>query len=202
VPLVEQWKKEYEETYPDADVRVMVINTAYKTETECDLLIVDEAHRAFSPAFIKLFSSIKYKHLICLTATLPNEGKLALMEQVSPVIYAKHLDEIDGTLAPYLVYNLAVKMDHHTAAKYRVFDQMFSSSRIGLARLWSAHYKDKFKSIFDLANYMAKQSDKTPVVELSKKYWAGMSLRKNTLYSCPSKMEAIVKLVKQFPKRK
>lgn len=203
IPLIEQWKQEFAATYPEADYEILIINTARKLTLECDLLIVDEAHRAFSPASKKVFEGIRYKALLCLTATLPKDAdKVEMMQQIAPIIYSKQLDDASGALAPYEVFNFEVTMDRKTAALYKTFDQMFNSGRIALARLWSKYYKHEYASIFELAKAMAPLKEKEEVHLAARRYWSGMSLRKKTLYECPSKIDAIRKILQRFPRRK
>ena len=202
-PILKQWKEEYAAQYPEADVQFYIINTAYKKPIECDLLIVDEAHRAFSPAFKELFTSVKYNSLLCLTATLPSdEAKVRMLREIAPVVYERTVDQAGQSVSPYTIVNLGVKLDRSTLSKYGVFNRMFTEAQIALSRLWYAYYRDEFASIFDLARYFATKSGEDEVIKLSKRYWSGMSLRKKTLYEAPTKLEVARQIVKANPQRK
>jgi len=50
-------------------VQVYVINSVIKNPHECDLLILDEAHRYPADSFSAVFRTVKYYMIMCLTAT-------------------------------------------------------------------------------------------------------------------------------------
>lgn len=66
--------------------RVAVMNSAAKGETTCDLLIIDECHLACSPSLSKVFETVDYQMILCLTGTLERlDGKETIIKQYAPV---------------------------------------------------------------------------------------------------------------------
>jgi superfamily II DNA or RNA helicase len=167
-------------------------------QTECDLLIIDEAHRATSEQFRKVFENIKYKQLLCLTATLPaNEERAEILTAYAPVVYECTIDDAPEAVSPYLVLNVPVRMDRSTAARYRVFDSMFKTANKELAR----HIrKTTYRSLFEFAQSEAKKSSQYS--SAAKAYWTGMSMRKLALYNAPTKIVAVKNILAAYPSKK
>lgn len=191
-PLVQQWKDEL----GDFEADVYVINTASKLKIDCDLLIIDEAHRATAPTFSRVFD-INYKHLLCLTATLPAEERAEILIAKAPVVYSKTIDEVPEASAPYTIVNIPVKLGWQNAAKYKAFDRMFKNAIIALARVWS---NSGYRSIFELARTESKRSSQ--YTEASKAYWTGMTLRKQVLYNASEKMGVVKEIIASNPSKK
>lgn len=190
-PLVEQWRAEL----PSAEI--YVINSGAKLDTDCELLIIDEAHRATAPTFRRVFD-IRYEKLLCLTATLPaSEERAKVLTDIAPVVFVKTIDDVPEASAPYQVYNVPIKMLPKTAAKYRVFDSMFKEANIALARVWK---QTSYPSIFEMAR--AESQKDGPYTFAAKKYWSGMTLRKGVLYSAYEKIGAVKEILKLYPHKK
>ena len=113
INLKNQWKKELKRYKAAKNCEVLVINTAYKTKTTCDLLICDEIHAYGAEQFIKVFDKISYEFIFGLTATIErSDGMHEVLLEYAPVIDEVHIDEChaNGWVSDYLVYNLAVPM--------------------------------------------------------------------------------------------
>lgn len=86
---------------PDADIIVMMINTAVSENTPQDFLnkigfvVYDEIHRYCSPAFKEVFNRLSCKYSLGLTATpdRPQKEDIVFKNNIGPVIYA---DKIEG----------------------------------------------------------------------------------------------------------
>lgn len=192
LPVASQWREELPNT------EVYIINTAAKLDAECELLIIDEAHRASAPSFSKVFN-IRYEKLLCLTATLPREEERAkVITDRAPIVYSKSIDEAPEVSAPYRVINLGVPMSAKSRARYKVFDLMFKSANIELARVFR---RTNYPSIFEMARQESKSKD-SPYFHPSKRYWSGMTMRKNMLYTAPEKFEAVKQILRAFPQKK
>lgn len=204
LPILDGWKKEFEHR----PAKFMVINSASKYKGECDLLIVDEVHKALSDSRYNVFSCIKYKYLLCLTATLPEKKVeyMSRLEKVAPVVYSLKMSDVstmDKVVADYQMFNVEVDMDKSTRFKYRKWDGMFKEASIALAQLkrYEPELMD-YKSLFDIAKAYQARSGPEEIVRAAKAFWWAMSMRKKSLYDNDSKIEVIVNLIQKFPDKK
>lgn len=184
--ILDGWKDEL----GGRDAELLIINSASKSNIEVDLLIVDEVHKALSPKFSQVFSSIKYKHLLCLTASLPKEQeKLDILFKYAPLVMEKKVSDVEEAMSPFRVINKQVEMSKTTKARYNYFNTAFNEASVNIAKLKRAEYGSK--AIFDVARERSKMNDDSPLTAWCKKYWAYMSLRKQILYNNPSKIDAV-----------
>ena len=154
-----------------------------------------------------MFSSVKYKHIICLTATLPEEEEYReFLNTVSPIIYSKTLTEVvEGKIIPdFSIYNLEVPMSNRAHYMYKVFDSQFNEANIKLNRMLSSNplYQEKYTSVFDMARVNTGNLKDPELQKVCKKYWGGMQMRKNVVYNNPSKLIMTRTIMAQFPDRK
>lgn len=199
-PLVDQWKEE-----GLTEVEILCINTAYKKVIEVDLLIVDEVHRTLSPQFRKLYINVKYKWILTLTGTPPEDPEYKdFLENIAPKVYEKTLSEVQemgGVVSPSRIYNLQCSFDPKNKAKYRIFDAQFMEASIRLSQKKKAY--PHIKSVFDLAK-VARYSNEFDgeTSALSKKFWAAMTLRKQAVYDNEAKIDVAKNCINLFPNRK
>jgi len=181
----------------------MCLKSAYLHEGEYDLVIVDEVHRALSKEYRKLFTSIKTKALLCLTATLPEDPEyVSFLERIAPTVYEKELSgAIDEGLAPKAqIYNLAVPLSKEVAGKYKVFDSKFTQSIIKLTRFRSEQFHlREYSSIFELARAAQHRNFEKEVQMACNAYWASMTMRKQVLYENPAKIGAVISILEKYP---
>lgn len=186
VNLIKQWESEI--NLPNVDY--MCINTAYKVSGQYDLLIVDECHRSVSASFRSVYTNIKYKKLLCLTATLPEKNSEFLLE-VAPIVYTKSIQDVQGNeevVSDYYVYNFVTGMDKKTEQKYKLFTTLFTEASIQLSKIMRFS-DEKFASLYDFAKYYSKSTEKTEVVRFSKQYWSSMSMRRLALHNNTAKIK-------------
>jgi superfamily II DNA or RNA helicase len=94
---------------------VLVINTAIKNIYECDLLIIDEIHRAASIEFIKVFDSIKYTHILGLTASIErSDGRHSLILEKLPILDNVSLEEglEKGWIDPFECIKIPIELNN------------------------------------------------------------------------------------------
>jgi len=66
--------------------RVEIINTVVVNTYVVDLLIVDEVHICGSDTFRRVFDSVDYNFILCLTGTLERlDGKEIIIKRYAPV---------------------------------------------------------------------------------------------------------------------
>lgn len=85
---------------------------ASKHEYECGLLIIDEAHKALAPTLVKLFSNIKFKVILGLTATFERaDGRDKILAQYAPPIDTVSLKEAveNGWLSRFVEYKVLIE---------------------------------------------------------------------------------------------
>lgn len=216
VNLKDQWKEEFERWEVDtSNITFECINTASKWENYFDLVIVDEAHRSTSQNFGKLYDNLSYSYLVCLTATEPREeDRKAFLYSKAPLVYKKEISDSlsAGIVAPFDLYNLAVPMSREVLHRYNAFNRQFNDGAIALAgfRRNSYYLSMNFGSSFDIARHFAKggyiPSELDPIasdlLKACKQFWSGMTLRKQVLYTNPSKLLAVSYLLKKYEGKK
>ena len=85
--LQSQWQEQLFEMGLAGQAEVIIINTLVKNHHECYLLILDEAHRYASPLFSQVFTKVKYKFILALSATMERlDGKHELLYKYCPVV--------------------------------------------------------------------------------------------------------------------
>lgn len=212
VNLIDQWREEFKKWgYPPEYVDFVCVNSAYKYEKEVDLLIVDEIHTALSPVFRALFTNIKYKQILGLTATVPEKKEYRkVLEEFAPIVYTKTLTEISSTgniIADFEVYNLEIPMTRHERSKYNIFDGMFNEARGIISSLKKNIEGLENKNAFDIASEYNKKTTFTSRIEedlikASKQFWSAMTMRKFACYNSSKKLDVALQIVKMFPDRR
>lgn len=204
VPLIDQWKKEFE--YTDG-IDYMCIQSAYKLQGEYELVIIDEVHRALSPNYRAIFTGVKCDYLLGLTATKPQgEESLAFLNSVAPIVYEKVLSEIvEGEVLPeFKIMNVEVPLIGKEAAKYKLFDGQFTQGLVELsrARASNALLSYKYSNAFDMARELRLLPKDSAIRKSARKFWSGMSMRKNVVYNNSEKIHVAVDLILRYPNRR
>lgn len=203
IPLIKQWQNEFKEYGLSTKfVTFMCINSAYKASGHYKLVIIDEVHRALSPAFRAVFENITTNYMLCLTATLPSNKPdyVEILNRVSPVVYEKYLDEVvdmQEVVSDFFVYNLECSFAPKNKAMYKMFDSRFNSAAFKLSTMKRYHGYD---SVFEMARDFSKMKDASRnEVYYAKEYWTGMTMRKQAVYSNPDKITLARKIIQSKP---
>lgn len=101
--------------------QVLIINTAYKNNYDCDFLILDEAHTVPAEQFKNCLTTIKYKYLLWLTATIERlDAKENVLLSIAPICDTITLKEClaKNWVSDYKVYNLAVPLNKQQEEEY------------------------------------------------------------------------------------
>ena len=112
--LKNQWIEELKKWGVCANITVKVMMGASKKEYECDLLIIDEAHRINSVLIANTFKVVKYKLILGLTATFERlDGRHEILAQHAPVCDTITLQEalINGWVSKYTDYVVLIDVD-------------------------------------------------------------------------------------------
>lgn len=126
--LKEQWCSIIDQNGLQFNCTVIVINTAIKNNYECDVLIIDEAHRVPADTFAEVFKTIKYKFILGLTATFERlDGKHELLNKYCPVIDEISLAEaqFQGWISDYKEYQVILEVDDIEI--YKEFNRQFQA---------------------------------------------------------------------------
>ena len=126
--LKEQWCSIIDQNGLQFNCTVVVINTAIKNTYECDVLVIDEAHRVPADTFAEVFKTIKYKFILGLTATFERlDGKHELLNKYCPVIDEISLAEaqFQGWISDYKEYQVILEVDD--IETYKEFNRQFQA---------------------------------------------------------------------------
>ena len=112
--LKDQWTSILDSQGLSLNVTVQIINTTAKNGYECDMLVIDEIHRSPADCFSKVFTSVKYKLILGLTATLERlDGKHSIVEKYCPVIDEITLEvaKVSGWVSNFTEYQVIISAD-------------------------------------------------------------------------------------------
>ena len=201
--LILQWEQEILKWgYPLDGITIKCLQTAYKEETEYDLLVVDEVHTATAEKYSAVFVNTKHKQCLGLSATVDSTNKV-LVEHC-PVLFS--IEVADALKAKafnaYTVYNVAIPLNRKEQAIYNTFDRQFKLAKLQLLILKKDYPEYADLTIFDIAKKYANSKEKTELVKWSKTFWSAMTMRKSLCYKAYSKAEAAKELVSRSPTSK
>lgn len=126
--LKEQWLEKVIERNLLGNCDIEIINSVIKKDWKCDLLVQDECHLFVSSLFSRVFEVVKYKLLLCLTATLERlDGKEELLKRYAPVCDRITIDEAveNGWVSPCTEYVVMIKTD---LTEYNELNRRFTAS--------------------------------------------------------------------------
>lgn len=204
IPLLKQWEDTFSEQGVNlSKVTFMCIASAYKVIGHYDLIIIDEVHRALSPEYRAVFKNLTYKFLLCLTATIPHkEEYAALLNVVAPIVFRRSLKDFvdkEEVISPHFVYNLNVGFEPRLKAVYKVFNQKLVKGSMNISSMIKKDAKLSKYSIFDVAKIYSKLKEDTPLVQASKDFWTGMTMRKQAVYSNSEKIKVAAEIIRSAP---
>ena len=112
--LRNQWLEQLDERGLGWNCKVEIINTASKTIDQCDLLILDEVHKFAADQFSHVFKTVKYKHVLGLTATIERlDGKHELIKKYCPVVDTVNIEvaKENGWVSEFTEYQVIVSAE-------------------------------------------------------------------------------------------
>lgn len=108
-------------------IEFMCYQTACKLQNEdVEVVLADEVDFALTKKYSKALTKNKFRHMILVSATLSDE-KRELAEQIAPIVYEKHLQEIqdDGVLNKTDYYFVKFRLNAHENAEYLNYNREF-----------------------------------------------------------------------------
>ena len=124
--LKEQWERHVDNYSLTFNCEVQVINTVIKHKWKCDLLIIDEIHRAVADQLSQVFECVKYNLILGLTATIERlDGKEILLKKYCPVCDSVTLVEaqVNGWVSNFTEY--MVMLEVHDIEQYKTLNKEF-----------------------------------------------------------------------------
>lgn len=112
--LKNQWSEELDRWGVGINTEVKVMMGASKKEYNCDLLIIDEAHRINSEIIANVFEVIHYKLILGLTATFERlDGRHEILAKYAPVCDTITIEEalLNNWVSKYKDYVVLIDVD-------------------------------------------------------------------------------------------
>ena len=109
-----QWLKQLDQRGLGLNCKVQIINTASKTIDQCDLLILDEIHKFAADQFSHVFKTVKYRHILGLTATIERlDGKHELIKKYCPVVDTVTIEvaKANGWVSEFTEYQVIISVE-------------------------------------------------------------------------------------------
>lgn len=127
--LKNQWIEELDKWDLLNNTIVKVMMGASKKEYQCDMLIIDEAHRINSETIANVFQVVKYKLILGLTATFERlDGRHEILARHAPVCDTITLQEAlhNGWVSNYKDFVVLIDVDDLN--KYKGYNKSFTES--------------------------------------------------------------------------
>jgi len=214
--LKDQWTAQIDSLGYGLNGEVIVVNTAATHKYETDILVLDEAHRVNSICFRQIFTNIKYKWVLGLTATFErlDEKHKEVMEKYCPVIDRISLEEalINGWISSYKEYQVLLDVDDIDTLKQlnKEFQSHFEFFSYDFNRIMSLLGKNGFIERAKLRDEMCglnateeqrKQMFKN-ITFHSQRFMQVLQARKKFINNHPKKIEIARKIIEARPSSK
>ena len=112
--LQEQWSGIIDNLGYGLNVEIGIINSMAKHGYVCDLLILDEIHRCPADTFASVFTKVKYRFILGLTATIERlDGKHFIIEKYCPEIDNIPIEvaKANGWVSKFSEYQVIITVD-------------------------------------------------------------------------------------------
>lgn len=207
--LKEQWESIIDSLDLSKNVTVGIINTMAKSNYECDLLINDEIHRFSADSFRSIFTKVKYKYILGLTATFERlDDKHKLIEKYCPVIDTISLEvaKLNGWVSNFTEYQVIITVDDidkyneynkefYKHFEYFQFDFSLVMSMLGKTGFVNrAKYRDQLCANMDINDPRRKEIFKE-VTYHATAFMRALQNRKKFIYNHPKKIDLVRKII-------
>lgn len=211
--LKNQWKEELQKWDIVDNIEIKVMMGASKKETNCDLLIIDEAHRINSKLIANTFRKVKYKLILGLTATFERlDGRHEILAHYAPVCDTITVEEasLNGWISKYNDFVVLIDVDDiDIYKKYnKSFVESFEFFNYDFNKAMSMVGKDGIKNKLAYRDELCKndKSKKKEVLKLinyhSTNFIRSIQLRKKFVYEHPKKIQIAEEIIKNKPNNK
>lgn len=212
--LKRQWEQQLFENGLSGQSQVIIINTLIKNTYECDLLVLDEAHRYASSLNIQVFTRVRYKFILALSATMERlDGKHELLYKYCPVVdKINTLEAItNGWISESIEYKVILDVpDLDVYKQYtKEFNEHFEFFQFNFNLAMSCLGKDGYKNRSKYRDELCKQNPKLDKKEVFKLVtYHAVSLarvlqaRKKFINEHPKKLELTREIINHRPNSK
>ncbi len=213
IALKEQWSSLIDINGLSLNCETVVINTAVKSNYNCDILIIDEIHRAAAELLSKVFDTVKYKYILGLTATFERlDGKHELIKKYCPVIDEVTLVEAraNGWVSNYKEYQVILDVDN--IDEYKELNKQFIADFEFFGFDWDKVNKclgsDGFKYRYTLSREMCPNDEEKrkqifkSITFHATSFMRVLQKRKAFINNHPKKLEITRKIIESRPSSK
>ena len=212
--LKNQWATLLDKRGLSLNCKVVIINTASKTDEKCDLLILDEIHKFAADQFSQVFKTIKYKLILGLTATIERlDGKHELLKQYCPVVDTVTIEvaKANGWVSDFTEYQVIVTAED--IDNYRQYNKEFVQHfeffnfdfGLAMSMLGQNGVKSKLRYRDELCPNGSKEDKSKVLKEImyhSMGFMHAMQHRKKFIHNHPQKIEVAKEIIKYRADRK
>ena len=200
VQLQKQFKEEFikwdKEEYLK-DVEILCYQSAYKLKgIDYSIVVCDEVHLGLSPQYRKFFENNTYQHLLCMTATLPEEEEYNLkLQEIAPINYTITLDKCVslGLVSPYEIHCVPVKLTDIEQAEYKKVNNKF---------VYWKYQLGNFDAFNEAKRVLADTSAAPEMKQAAAQFYACIRARKKIVDFASQKIYALQKIVVNNPEEK
>lgn len=212
--LRNQWIAILDELGLSLNTEVQVINTTAKNGYQCDMLVLDEIHRCPADTFSQVFTKVKYRLILGLTATLERlDGKHAIVEKYCPVIDEVSLEvaKVSGWVSDFTEYQVLISPED--LDKYKEYNKEFVANfeffNFDFGLVMSLLGKDGVKNKLALRDKMCPKGSKEEKSAVLKQitiksaaFMRALQSRKKFIYNHPQKIEVAREIIKHRSDKK
>jgi superfamily II DNA or RNA helicase len=172
-----------------SNIEILCYQSAYKLQGQnYSLVVCDEVHLGLSKQYRKFFKNNKYKHLLAMTATMPEdiEYKLELLK-IAPKVYEITLDQCVamGLVSPYEIYCIPLEFTFGEQLEYDSIQQDFVKHKVWLG-------PDAFElAKFFISNKQCTSEERSHAIG----FYNAMRERKNMVDTASAKIDKFKELV-------
>ena len=211
-PISKQWNSQILEWGLSYNCEVKTMTESSKEEEiEVSLLVIDECHKILAPTLIKTFKVVKYKMILCLTATLVRvDGMHTYLTQFCPVIDTISLDEAiqNKWLSTYKEYKVLLDVDltdyqEYNTKFYEAFSFFDYDFNLCQSMLGANGWKNKESFIKQRCPDPNKQKEyRKQITAMIYQFSHYLQKRKQFIANHPKKIEITNKIISHFLDRK
>lgn len=183
------------------NTEVQVVNTTAKNGYECDFLIIDEIHRTAAETLQFVFSKVKYKLILGLTATLERlDGRHTIVEKYCPVVDSVSIEvaKASGWVSDFTEYQVIITAEdiENYREQNREFIKHFEFFNFDFGLAMSMVDKDGLRNRLNYRTQICNSLDKTELSNALKQityhstaFMRALQARKKFIHNHPAKLE-------------
>ena len=188
--LKNQWKRSIDEIGLGIydNIRVEIINTVIMHKWEVSFVICDESHMFLATTFIQVFSCVRYRYIMCLSATMERiDGREAILKKFCPIVDEITLDEAlkNNWVSKFNTYLVLIEPDDKDEYDeiIRQFSSIFSffdfNFKLAIACLSDWKIRTQYSRLLYTGNDPKKKSDMNKTILSNAVIFSKIMHRKN-----------------------